>query len=312
MSDPSGRSGRVITAALSGKLLTGRCARPAAELGLMCVKTHSRSPSRPPGLLDARVGRDGYQTVWVRDWSRRPGASARLLCLPPAGAGANLYRSWGARLPDELAVLAVELPGHGSRAQEPPLTDIADLLTAELSGELAALDDLPLVIFGFSMGGLLGLAIGRALARNGSPPALLVTAACEGPADAVSAWTGEPSDADILAMVRRHGGTPEELLTSPDYVSYLIPLVRADLALSVTAAAPGEPLSCPIRGYLGAQDRSLEPAATDSWAHCTTGGFERRTFPGGHFFIQEHPGQVLAQLVTDIDDALTADRAGRR
>jgi surfactin synthase thioesterase subunit len=48
-----------------------------------------------------------------------PPPRVRLLCLPPAGAGASYFFGWGAALPDWVEVLPVELPGRNSRIREP-------------------------------------------------------------------------------------------------------------------------------------------------------------------------------------------------
>lgn len=57
----------MIPAALSGKLLTGRTACPAAEFELDVVDAYSGPPRRSPGLFDARARRGGYRTVWSRE-----------------------------------------------------------------------------------------------------------------------------------------------------------------------------------------------------------------------------------------------------
>lgn len=251
--------------------------------------------------------------MWLRELTRRGDIAARVLCLPPAGAGAASFRSWAAELPDWLGAIALELPGHGVRAREQPLTEAADVLDDALLAELADFGDRPLVLFGFSMGGLLGLALGRALSRAGRPPALLVAAACEGPANVAVPAAGGPSDEEIVAMLREHSSTPAEMLENPDYLRYLIPVLRADVTLSASLAGPGEPLSCPILSYLGQHDASVPAAAAESWAECTTGGFGTRRFPGGHFFVLERAGEVVRQLVADIDTVLAgAARAGQR
>ncbi len=252
--------------------------------------------------------------MWLRDLTRRGDVAARVLCLPPAGAGAASFRGWAGELPDWLGAYAVELPGHGVRAREQPLTEAAGVTDAALLAELSELGDRPLVLFGFSMGGLLGLVLGRALSAAGRPAALLVAAACEGPANVVVPETGGPSDEEIVAMLREHSSTPAEMLENPDYLRYLIPVLRADVRLSASlAAAAGEPLGCPILSYLGDDDTSVTAAAAESWAECTTGGFGTRRFPGGHFFVLERAEEVVGQLVADIDTVLTgAARTGQR
>ena len=57
-------------------------------------------------------------------WFHREGRGvprARLLCLPPAGAGAQFFRGWSDALPDGVEVLALRLPGRESRLREAPI-----------------------------------------------------------------------------------------------------------------------------------------------------------------------------------------------
>ena len=47
-----------------------------------------------------------------------PPPRVRVLCFPPAGAGACFFHGWGAALPDWAEVLPVELPGRNTRMRE--------------------------------------------------------------------------------------------------------------------------------------------------------------------------------------------------
>ena len=47
-----------------------------------------------------------------------PPPRVRVVCLPPAGAGACFFHGWGAVLPQWAEVLPVELPGRNTRIRE--------------------------------------------------------------------------------------------------------------------------------------------------------------------------------------------------
>lgn len=58
----------------------------------------------------------------------RPVPHLSLVCFSPAGSGGTMFLSWQEELPDEVEVLAVELPGRSSRLREPPISDMAQLM----------------------------------------------------------------------------------------------------------------------------------------------------------------------------------------
>ena len=74
-------------------------------------------------------------------------------------------------------------------------------------------------------------------------------------------------------------------------------MVRADLRMCDRyRMAPGEPLRCPIVAYGSHGDSELTPDALGHWATHTTGPFERRMFPGGHFYFQRIPEAFAVDL----------------
>lgn len=70
--------------------------------------------------------------AWFHRPLPRPGARLRLVCLPCAGGGTAVFRGWPARLPADVELLAVRLPGRESRIRERPYRD-GEPLTRELA-----------------------------------------------------------------------------------------------------------------------------------------------------------------------------------
>lgn len=236
-------------------------------------------------------------TRWLERWSRPAVPRLRLLCLPPAGGAAHLYRTWGDRLPMDVEVIAAELPGHGTRLAQPPLTQ-ASAVTDRLAAELNALPPLPLVVFGHSMGAIIGLAVCRAL-RRGAPgwaPAGLIVAGSEARASRRAATPlAAGTDDDLRNFLSSAHGRTAPVLTEPSLVELLLPVLRADLAL---LAAFGEdddapPLACPVRAFGGTDDPLVTAADLQDWAAESDGDFVVEMFPGGHFFVAEAEEAVL-------------------
>lgn len=245
-------------------------------------------------------------TTSLRDWSTRDDVAARLLCLPAAGSGPQIFRRWARRLPRHIGVLAVELPGHGARLREPPPTSVSAVVDGPLRDEVRALLDRPLVVFGHSMGALLAFELcRRAGAGTDWRPALFVAAACAEPeAEHVPSDVARMSDAEVLDFLRVSGGTAAELLANREYAELLAPVVRADLRLVAGHRFEAEPvLGCPVRAYVGSDDPAVTSTSAAGWARQGDDGAVV-TFPGGHFFFQDSEDAVIRQLCRDIDGAI--------
>lgn len=253
----------------------------------------------------------------LRVWSDPDEARMWVLCLPPGGGGAHLYRGWARRLPSALGVAGVELPGHGSRGCEPLETD-AEALVAKLARDVAPLFNRPVVLFGHSMGALLALDLARELrADHDRRIAALVAAASEPPGHPGAPVAGDVGTDRLLAdQVRAWGGTAPDLMADQEYLGELLRVLRADLDLMAARPnRPAPPLDCPVHVYLGAADETAPSEPTVAgWAAQSAVGHAVRVFPGGHFFVRDAEEEVLAGLLADADAVvggrLVAPRSG--
>ena len=241
---------------------------------------------------------------WLQTVTPRPAARLRLFCFHPAGAGPNFYREWAERLPADIELTAVHLPGREGRFLEPALTDYAAAVAALHAGLRPALDR-PYALFGHSMGALLAYGVAVSAARAGDPaPERLLVSGCGGPGTVQpkggrSGWT----DADLVADLREMGGTPEQVLAEPALLDLILPTLRADYALCDSfGAAPltGPLLRVPL-SVLGGTEDHYTTADLARWSSVTTGPATQYAFPGGHFFLsQESADAVLATVVAEL------------
>ncbi|MET8419242.1 thioesterase II family protein [Streptomyces sp. NPDC005134] len=246
--------------------------------------------------------------TWLRDWSQSEHVALRVLCLPGAGTAAHTFRPWARLLPADIGVVAVELPGRGSRIGEPTVHSLEEILRP-LSEEVAALADRPLVVFGHSMGATVGAELCRVLRRERDfTPDLMIAAASEAPRlTPRKDYTRWLSDEGILEFLRDVGATPPELLADEDYMRILVPALRADLTVLATRPPSGDrPLGCPVRVYLGSSDSGVRVDRAAHWRAESDGDFATRTFDSGHFFIQDKVTEVLEQLRADVAATLGA------
>ena len=230
-------------------------------------------------------------------WRPRPVASprVRLICIPYAGGSAAAFRNWPARLPADVEMLAVQLPGRGARIGEPLLRRL-DRVVEEIG---AAIPDarVPTVLFGHSMGGLTAFMLCRWLRAQGRPlPSHLIVSGRRAPQHGES----EPPahmlpDAALIAKLRRYGGTPDVLLREPELMELMLPIIRADFEVIASFRhVPEAPLGIPVVALAGQQDTTAPPRVVEGWREHTSADFSLHLFPGSHFFVHSDEPAVLS------------------
>lgn len=240
---------------------------------------------------------------WILRRHPKPQAAARLFCLPFAGGSASAWRDWGERLPAEVEVMPVELPGRGMRLGEPPIPALAPLVEALLTG-LAPWMDRPFAFLGHSMGALLAFEATRALRRRREAlPFLLAVSGYRAPhlpdpEPNLRQLQGE----ELLDRVRRLGGTPPEILNNREILNLLLPVFRADFAVTETWTSPDEPpLELPLLALGGLWDPRAPRPMVEAWTQHTTGPMRLAFFPGDHFFQRATPGPVCRVLAEELN-----------
>ena len=100
------------------------------------------------------------------DFGTGSAARRRLFCIPYAGGGAGAFRWWTKDLPDDIELVAVQLPGPGVAAAGASLGRRVRH-GAAIQPMIAAVSDLPYAIFGHSMGALVAFELTLALEASG-------------------------------------------------------------------------------------------------------------------------------------------------
>ncbi|WP_063796350.1 thioesterase II family protein [Chondromyces crocatus] len=240
-------------------------------------------------------------------WRPRPLAAprARLLCIPYAGGSATSFRTWPTRLPPDVEVLCVQLPGRGMRMGESLIRRLDEVVgvLGPLVRDLPGAGQTPLVMFGHSMGAILSFALCRWLRAEGAPlPARLIVSGHRAP----HIVDPEPpkhllDDPALIARLRHYGGTPEEILREPELVELMLPILRADFELLATHPhVPAPPLDLPMLALGGADDPNALPPAIEAWREHAGGEFAFQIFPGSHFFLHSDEAAVLSVISREL------------
>jgi medium-chain acyl-[acyl-carrier-protein] hydrolase len=240
-------------------------------------------------------------STWFACHKPIPDARLRLFCFPYAGGAAAVFRRWSEGLPRDVEVCPVQFPGRGSRLMEPPFTALAPLVKALAEAIVPKLDK-PFALFGHSLGALVCFELARELRRHGFPPSHLFVSAGRAPH---LPRQGTPiydlEEKAFLKELRRLNGTPEELLSNPELMEIVLPILRADFSIYETYAYSTEaPLDCPITSFGGLQDRRVSQPDLLAWRGETCGTFSLQLFNGDHFFLNTSLPSLLRAISNEL------------
>lgn len=253
----------------------------------------------------------GVDERWLRPCAGRwrgDGTGPVLLCLPHAGGGALGYAGWEHHALAGFEPVAVRMPGREDRFDEEPVTDWTTLV-ARIADALGPLAHRPLALFGHSMGALTGYELAHELAGRGLPHPVLLAVSAHRPPQRMPGVARPPrGTAELLDYVRRLDDSGmTTLLDDPEWRDLVLGPLRADLFLHDSYRhRERPPLATPFTVLTGEDDPTTGPGTGPGWAALTTAGCARRRYPGGHFYLREHRGRLLADLAQDLECALSA------
>jgi medium-chain acyl-[acyl-carrier-protein] hydrolase len=223
-------------------------------------------------------------------------AAVRIVCFPYGGGSAQFVRDWPQHLPAHMELFGVQYPGRDSRFSEPLLLT-AQAIVDDLFEDVARYTDLPLVLFGYSLGALIAYETSKKLVRHGlGAPAELVVAASRAPHLArKNPRLSTLPDVEFIAKLRKFGGTPESVLQDEEVMRHYLPILRADFAAAENyRSSEPTPLPCPITALLGSSDEMVDESVVEPWQVHTLSAFAMHPMEGGHFFLNKRLNTVIS------------------
>lgn len=222
----------------------------------------------------------------------------RLVCFPHVGGGTAMFHRWARRVPQDLQVVPIKLPGREDRSWEPAVDSVAELVDRLTTDLLDYLRAAPFAFFGHSMGGLISYEWSQRLRGEGIQPRHMFISACR-PATKFAAPQAplhtRPDD-EMIQLLNARYGTGEA--TSSDELTLMrlmAATIRADLKLLETYThAHDQPLSFPLSVLGGAEDKQITRTLLQGWQPLTEKRFSLRIFPGGHFYLRDQESAVIS------------------
>jgi len=239
--------------------------------------------------------------LWLQRLAPADADAPLVLFFPYAGGSASFFLPAARTLRGHAEVLAVQYPGRQARHRERPIDDLHDLADAVF----AVLPDLsrrPVILFGHSMGAVLAYEVARRLEAD---PGVIAHRLFASGRRAPSCHRDEKvhlgNDQEIVAEVRRLGGTDERVLNDPEILRMVLPAVRADYrAIETYRHRDGPELRCPVSVLIGDKDPLTTLAEAHNWSRHSTEPVEVTVFDGGHFFLTEHGPQVTGAVLASL------------
>lgn len=236
---------------------------------------------------------------------------ARILCFHHAGGNANIFRQWQQAVPDDVEVVTFHLPGHGTLFAEKALNSVGDIVACVAKGA-RELFDLPVILFGHSLGGVVAFELAHFARQNFASARISALVAASRmspsaprPSPSSAVFSTSDDDQFIELMAQRYGEFPgREVLGDADMRKIFLPPLRADMeAFDTYVNTHSEKLSCPIWIYTGKSDPSMKSDLVELWRDVTVAPVRFAEVEGGHFFWFKDPKTFVERMFGDLKSA---------
>ncbi|MEU8381198.1 alpha/beta fold hydrolase [Streptosporangium sp. NPDC048865] len=217
------------------------------------------------------------------------------MCFPHAGGSAGLFHSWTTWLAPDIELVAVQYPGRQERIED-PFPDSIESLADQITEQLAPFLDLPLSLFGHSMGSALVYEVAGRLEGRCDLTTLFVSGS-PAPHDGPPGTLHLTGDDELVAWALELGSAASQAYTVPELRALLMPSLRADRRLvDVYRPARVTPLRTRMIAFGGDADPGCSPGELASWQKATTEELEVRVFPGDHFYLQSRTAELVLEI----------------
>ncbi|MCC5463956.1 SDR family NAD(P)-dependent oxidoreductase [Pelosinus baikalensis] len=297
---------------------------PSIKELAVTLKTKFQEFIVEPEVEKSKLKEKNQASIWYAHRIIKENAKFRLFCIPFGGAGASLYRTWQANLPDYIEVCPIQLPGKENRIKEQPIDNISDaicVLEKAIKPEL----DIPYGFYGHSFGALISYRLAYYLWKNSNnKPSHLFVGGFTAPSSTPNpnferrlallksmGFKGIPSLSDIECftpaqlkeIVNEIGGMKGKVVEE-DMARKLIGGAFSDLRIVESFTYKEEELfDIPITAFHGKREDRVTETDMQSWSNNTTSSCKLHVLSGDHFFLNKEQNQdeLLALIKEDIN-----------
>ena len=203
-----------------------------------------------------------------------------------SGGSKYSFRDLQANISEAVEVINLELPGRGSRINEPLLYSFKEMLS-DIHGQIRVDSGEPFALYGHSLGAYLAYESAVNLNKaGGNMPVRLFVSGVNAPT--IKRQFDEiPDDKTFLENLLSMGGIPHEVANNQDMLDFCLPILKADFTGLSSYKCSNHKLDMPITVFAGDKDSTYE-RGLNKWAELTNAATEINLYSGNHFFIYEH------------------------
>lgn len=231
----------------------------------------------------------------------------QLFLLHFAGGSVYSFDFLKKNLGKDITFIPLELPGRGKRYHEELIKNKEEAVNDYCNQIRLLRDGKPYLIYGHSMGATLGLSVAAKLEAAGDRPLKLIVSGNAGPGvkkeNAIIRYLLD--DHEFKRELKELGGMPYEVLENIDLYSYFSPIMRADFECieKYFFSEKGIQINVPIHAIMGNEEKTSDKI--ENWKNFTKSDFEYTILKGNHFFIYDHPVQLLNIITNHCEILIT-------
>lgn len=227
--------------------------------------------------------------------------------LNHSGAAAQVFNIFKEYVPNNVNISAIQYPGRGHNISEPLIYHINGMITALYHPILEVIQIYKNVYFyGHSLGALIAYELLKQYQRNqiNIGHCILNVGACPSP-DLIGRREHLHclSDDKFWEKIKEYGGTPEIVLEDNDFKRMFLPILKADFTIYETYSTifcQNEPLSIPIKVFVGQFDKIVNLNELTNWKNETTKQFKQFIFEGDHFFMSKNSSLLVKAILAKV------------
>ncbi len=239
----------------------------------------------------------------------------KIIAIPFAGGNKYSFKNIPEFLSKDFEWITVELPGRGARFKERLLDDISTM-TQDIFDQINKhIKNEPYLIYGHSMGTLLGYELTKMLIENNKqlPVCLFFTGRGAPGVASKKKISSLPEDL-FWKEVNEMGGLPNEILEHQDLLSLYYPILKSDFGAieNYTYNRIKEPLSVPLfvcmgKDEVGQGKGKVSLDKIKKWNEETAFPQTIQFLEGDHFFIFKHPKAIAQRISSACESVLNSN-----
>lgn len=192
----------------------------------------------------------------------------------------------------------IEYPGHGTRMDEPLLTELETIVQDSFQLAKGHLKK-PYALYGHSMGAMVAFLMLRLISKNNMPmPECVFVSGKSAPSAVKEEKTYRLAKSHFWKKITEYGGCSPEVLQDNSLIELFEPILRADIEAleEYRYVKQGEPHDVPFIVLNALCDSNVTREEAMLWQEVTTLPLTLCEFEGDHFFLFEHRERITGLI----------------